>query len=85
MVIVSSATVLQEMVEYLMDDEFERIGMKVNIKKTKVMVMERDVMVTVYLVTIGEDKLEQVHEFRYLGSVFVRDDKCEKDIESKSG
>lgn len=46
-----------------MNDEFERNGRKVNVKEN-VIVMERDAMGAEHQVVVGEDKLEQVKEFR---------------------
>ncbi|KAI8431494.1 hypothetical protein MSG28_015996 [Choristoneura fumiferana] len=57
--------------------------MKMNVKKTKVMVFERDETVTDCNIVIGDEQIEQVNEFVYLGSKFTRDGKCESDIERR--
>ncbi|XP_050563410.1 uncharacterized protein LOC126912928 [Spodoptera frugiperda] len=80
--IASSAEELQRMIT-VMNDAFERKGMKVNVNKTKVLVIERNELVTKCQVMIGDEKLEQVNEFVNLGSLFTRDGKCEGDIERR--
>ncbi|XP_073943408.1 uncharacterized protein [Choristoneura fumiferana] len=54
-----------------------------NVKKTKVMVFERDETVTDCNIVIGDEQIEQVNEFVYLGSKFTRDGKYESDIERR--
>ena len=78
----SSAEELQEMVT-AMGVAFVRKGMKMNVKKTKVMVFERDEAVTHCNIVIGDEQIEQVNEFVYLGSKFTRDGKYESDIERR--
>lgn len=78
----SSADDLQEMVT-CMNESFMKKGMKVNVNKTKVMVLERDEIVTECKIMIGDDKVEQVEEFVYLGCMFTRDGTCDGDIERR--
>ncbi|KAG7312683.1 hypothetical protein JYU34_001045 [Plutella xylostella] len=47
------------------------------------MVFERDEEVTECEITIENERVEQVNEFVYLGSLFTRDGKCEGDIERR--
>lgn len=81
-ILASSAQELQEMMS-VMNDDFVRKGMKVNVTKTKVMVFERDEEMTDCTVMLGGEKVEQVREFVYLGSLFTRDGKSEEDIERR--
>ena len=61
-------------------------GMKLNIKKTKVMIIskKRGEKINTY---VDRQKLEQVDKFKYLGSwitVFLTDDgRCEVEIKSR--
>ena len=76
--IASSQESLQIMMNRL-NEVSEKWGMKINIKKTKVMVISRDKVKTVELELSGQ-KIEQVHEFCYLGSMITEDAKCHKEI-----
>jgi hypothetical protein len=64
-------------------ESFERKGMKMNVSKTKVMVFEKDEVTTGCEIMVGVERLEQVEEFVYLGTLFTRDGKNEKDIERR--
>lgn len=77
-----SAEEMQKMVT-LVNESFSKRGMKINVSKTKVMVLERDEKVTECRIMIGDEKVEQVNEFVYLGCVFTRDGKYEEDIERR--
>ncbi|GBP15970.1 hypothetical protein EVAR_12550_1 [Eumeta japonica] len=57
--------------------------MKVNVGKTKVMVFERNESTIEYDTHIKSEKVEQVKEFAYLGSLFTNDGKQDRDIESR--
>lgn len=78
----SSAGELKDMVT-IMDEAFKKKGMKINVSKTKSMVFEREENVTKCEIMIGDEKVEQVNEFIYLGSLFTRDGKCDGDIERR--
>lgn len=78
----SSAEELQMMVTKI-NESFEWKGMKMNVSKTKVMVFEKDEIMTDCEIMIGEERLEQVKEFVYLGTLFTGDGKHEKDIERR--
>src|SRR5262245_48563473 len=54
-------------------------GMKINIGKTKVMRVSRDGGRTVN-VYLDDHKVEQVDNFKYLGSLITDDGRCEKEI-----
>lgn len=58
--------------------------MKINIKKTKVLRISRDKYKEVELWLRGQ-KIEQVHEFCYLGSLITEDGKCHREIKRRIG
>ena len=57
----------------------QKFGMKINVKKTKVMCISKDRKTNVKICIDGQ-MLEQVEQFRYLGSLMSEDGYCEKDI-----
>ncbi|XP_063542355.1 uncharacterized protein LOC134750982 [Cydia strobilella] len=66
-----------------MHGSFERKGMKINVSKTKVMVFEKEEYMTNCEILIGQERVEQVKEFVYLGTLFTRNGKHDKDIERR--
>ncbi len=74
---------LQKLMEGL-NDTSEKWGMKINIKKTKVLRISRDKVKEVELWLMGQ-KIEQVHEFCYLGSLITEDGKCHREIKRRIG
>ncbi|GBP37682.1 hypothetical protein EVAR_23731_1 [Eumeta japonica] len=71
---------LQKMVNK-MNDCVKKRGIKVNVGKTKVMVFERAKNTTECNILIEGEKVEQVKEFAYSGSLFTNRDKHDSDIE----
>ena len=69
---------LQQMMEHL-ERTSKEYGMKINSKKTKVMKISRKKKTTVRIIINGE-RIEQVEEFCYLGSVVTTDAKCHSEI-----
>jgi hypothetical protein len=67
----------------IMNEALMEKCMKVNVTKTKVLVFERDEGMTNCEIFINGEKVEQVKEFVYLGSLFTRDGKCDSDIERR--
>jgi len=59
-----------------------RYGMKVNVKKTKVMKISRKGGGTVN-VSVEGTRLEQVEKYRYLGSWITDDGRCDKEIKAR--
>ena len=57
----------------------EEYGMKVNVKKTKTMIISKTGNKTVDI-TIGQHKVEQVQQFKYLGATITDDGRCEQEI-----
>ena len=58
-----------------------RYGMKINIKKTKVMKVSREG--GTINITINGLKIEQVKSFKYLGCILTEDGKCENEIKCR--
>ena len=60
-----------------------RNDLNMNVKKTKVMIFERESVRTECVIQVQNEELEQVNEYVYLGSMFTRDGRCESDIERR--
>src|SRR6478609_4589742 len=58
--------------------------MKINIKKTKAMVVSRNGGERVYI-TIEGQSVEQVSKFRYFGSLISEDGRCLDDVKTRIG
>ena len=54
-------------------------GMELNVKKTKVMVMEKQPGTKITINSIGM-ALEQVNKYRYLGTLITADTRCMQEI-----
>ena len=78
----SSAEQFQDMVT-VMNESFKRKEINVNVNKTKIMVFERDVDVSLCEVQINDVSVEQVNEFVYLGSMFTKDGTIDADVERR--
>ncbi|GBP13558.1 hypothetical protein EVAR_6905_1 [Eumeta japonica] len=81
-ILAPSACGLQEMVNK-MNDSVKKKGMKVNVGKTKMIVLERGESTTECDILIEGKKAEQVKELVYLGSLFTNDGKHGRDIERR--
>ena len=57
-------------------------GMKINVKKTKAMVVSKNEVKTVNIV-VDEKSVEQVERFKYLGSLISQDGRCITDVKSR--
>jgi len=57
-------------------------GMEENVKKTKTMVLNKSGK-TQCSVTANGTKLEQVSQYKYLGSCITEDGRCEQDIKAR--
>src|SRR5207253_3043650 len=62
----------------------KKYSMKINIKKTKTMVVSKKDGGTVSIVIDGQ-RVEQVKTFKYLGSVIAEDGRCMDDIKQRIG
>ena len=80
--ITSTEEGLQEMVTKL-NNTSEQYGMKINIKKTKVMKIGK--LPSNLRISINGQILEQVTEFKYLGSVLCESGRCSKEIRTRIG
>ena len=60
----------------------EEYGMKINIKKTKVMVVTKKGHRKAKIEIAGQE-LEQVSHYKYLGSILTEDGRCEKDMKTR--
>ena len=62
----------------------QEYGMKIKVKKTKAMCISRQDKTKVKIYIDGQ-VLEQVQQFRYLGSLITEDGYCDKEIRSRIG
>ena len=60
----------------------EEYGMRINVKKTKAMVISRIEGKKVGI-KIGQHKVEQVQKFKYLGAIVTKDGRCEEEIKCR--
>ena len=80
-VMVAGKEDLQRMM-FMVNKTTTEYGMKINNKKTKVMKISR-VEEKNMKITINGEKIEQVTEFCYLGSLISDDAKCHKEIKKR--
>jgi len=77
----------QKSLQHLMDN-LNRLtkdyGMRINVNKTKVMSISRK-DITKMKMNIDGQRIDQVTQFRYLGSLITEDRYCEKEIRSRIG
>jgi len=62
----------------------QEYGIKINVKKTKAMCISRQSKSKVKIYIDGQ-LLEQLQQFRYLGSLITEDEYCDKEIRSRIG
>ena len=63
----------------------KKIGLQINIKKTKCMVISKKKRTPRCNLWIGNEKIEQVSQFNYLGSTINSESKCGTDIKKRIG
>ena len=80
--IADSEEKLQILVEALVQSSEER-GLKLNISKTKVMVVSKGNENIRANIFVGGEQLEQVERYKYLGSVVTRDGRCKEEIKTR--
>ena len=73
---------LQEMIVSL-KNESEVRGLNINKQKTKLMVFSKSRNVPKCNIYLDNEKIKQVQEFEYLGSIITSDVKCDKDIKRR--
>ena len=61
----------------------DRHGLKLNTAKTKVMVVTKGSDQVRINVRVGEEALEQVEKYKYLGSLVTQDGRCVEDIKTR--
>ena len=68
-------------------DKLDRVGinygLRINTKKTKVMVMSKAKVGPKINITIRGEALQQVSDFSYLGSLISSDGRCEKEVKKR--
>ncbi|KAG1715012.1 Multidrug resistance-associated protein 4 [Nymphon striatum] len=79
--VASSVSDLQMMMDKL-NASVELYGMRINEKKTKVMKITR-YQYEVINITLKGRKLEQVRQYKYLGSILDDEGKCTKDVKAR--
>ena len=62
----------------------KRYGMKINVKKTKTMIVSKSGGGVVNVLVDGQ-KVEQVHQFKYLGSIIEEEGRCLVDVKARIG
>ena len=82
--IADSQEKLQRLLEAVVQAS-ENKGLKVNIKKTCCMVISKWWVVPACNIYINGNKVQQVECFRYLGSMFTSDGRCDKEIRARIG
>lgn len=70
---------LQRMVDRL-NKESRKLGMKMNIGKTKIMRISRDKIIRPLNITVDNSNLEQVKKYTYLGVIITEDGRDEEEI-----
>ena len=73
---------LQRLVQQLVQSSEER-GLKMNLSKTKVMVISKGEDVASANITVNGEVLEQVSRYKYLGSVVTQDGRCTDEIKAR--
>ena len=62
-----------------------KVGLEMNVKKTKVMVVSRDNVAPQVQMQIGSDSIEQVEKYVYLGHTISENGKCVEEIRKRMG
>ena len=81
--VASSESGLQRLMDRLVESA-KNYDMKINVKKTKAMVVSRKEERTVSIIVEGQ-RVEQVERFKYLGSVITEDGRCIKEVKQRIG
>src|SRR6201996_432643 len=65
-----------------LNQKAENYGMKINIKKTKTIVISKEAgkILNIY---VNGGKIDQVEGFKYLGSVITKEARCQKEIKHR--
>ena len=68
---------------YILKEESENRGLKINMKKTKLMVFSKNKIPPNCKITLDDEELQQVESFKYLGSILTHDCRCTSDIKTR--
>ena len=82
--VADSAEKLQELLNIVVHASEER-GLSVNLEKTKVMVASKKADIPRARIQISGVPLEQVQQFKYLGSILSEDCRCRNEIRARIG
>lgn len=69
-----------QILAYRVNEEGKHFGMKMNIKKTKTMVISKKKELPNVKIQLDGQAVEQVHKFVYLGELITENGKCEEEI-----
>ena len=61
----------------------ERMGLKMNIKKTKVMLVHRSKETKVLKINVDGRTIDQVKKFKYLGQQITEDGRCDSEVKAR--
>eukprot|EP00795_Rhopilema_esculentum_P009669 gene9669-biopygen2063 len=79
-----SAEKLQELLDRVVAESRKK-GLTINCKKTECMVVSKQLEKPQFTLQIGENIIQQVGRFNYLGSVITDDGKCDSEIKRRKG
>lgn len=64
----------------IFNEILKRYLMKINIKKKKIMVVSKENMVPIVNIQLDNKTLDQVHQYKYLGSTLTSNSRCTIEI-----
>ena len=67
----------------IVERESERLGLKINIRKTEVMVASKNPEPPVCNIQLQGERIKQSSSFVYLGSLITQDARCNKEVEKR--
>ena len=73
---------LQKIVDAAVETSAE-YGLRMNVKKTKVMLVKRGTEKKCVKITVNGEELEQVAKFKYLGQLITEDGRCEVEVKRR--
>lgn len=77
--IASTEQDLQALVD-VVNRKSEEMGLRINVKKTKCMIVSKNKTKRNITITVNGEKIEQVDEFVYLGALITTDGRCEAEL-----
>lgn len=79
-----SESMLQDLLDRVIEESSKK-GLTVNIKKTKCMTISKKRVIPRCKIQVGDEPIEQVNSFVYLGSTITSDGKCDAEIRRRIG